>query len=140
MKIVRQVLKPRIKKGNLLKIAEHIKTIPQDKFDMGNFRQFDFTNIETEFVGDVISLSVILDKDNVINNFTDEYGIAFREWSRYYTGLEPFSDRWDWCFSWKWKNIDNTPTGASKRIKYLLENGLDGNWEEQINGFEPISY
>ena len=28
-----------------------------------------------------------------------------------------------WCFSSRWAEIDNTPEGAAKRIRYLLEHG-----------------
>lgn len=30
----------------------------------------------------------------------------------------------EWCFGSKWKNIDNTPTGAALRIIYALEFGV----------------
>ena len=32
---------------------------------------------------------------------------------------------WEWCFSDEWSEVDNTASGASRRIDYLLEHGLD---------------
>lgn len=33
-------------------------------------------------------------------------------------------DEWIWCFGPSWADYDNTPRGASKRILWLLVNGL----------------
>lgn len=33
------------------------------------------------------------------------------------------NDPWEWCFGGGWVRIDNTPTGAAKRIRYLVEHG-----------------
>lgn len=43
-------------------------------------------------------------------------------------GLAADLRAWDWCFSGAWVNIDNTPRGAAKRIRYLLANGRPPEW------------
>ncbi len=41
---------------------------------------------------------------------------------------------WHWCFSGGWgeDGTDNTPTGAAKRIQYLLDKGLD-KWDGAVD-------
>lgn len=43
-------------------------------------------------------------------------------------------------FGPEWKDLDNTPSGAAKRIRYTLQHGLPANWENQMNGDHPICY
>lgn len=56
---------------------------------------------------------------------------------------EPVDGKFDnnriyrWCFSCSWTDIDNTPTGAAKRIRYMLAHGIpehfrfcDSSWIE----------
>ena len=38
---------------------------------------------------------------------------------------------WDWCFAGAWADVDNTPQGAAKRIRYLLANGKPPEWFEE---------
>lgn len=38
---------------------------------------------------------------------------------------------WDWCFSADWQTTDNTPQGAAKRIRHLIEFGLPDNARAQ---------
>ena len=43
-------------------------------------------------------------------------------------GLSSGDLDWLWCFSSVWVNVDNTPRGAAKRIRYLLANGKPPEW------------
>ncbi len=43
-------------------------------------------------------------------------------------------------FSHHWKERDNTPEGAGKRIEYFLKNGLPPNIREQLIGLAPLCY
>ena len=128
---------------NLLRMAEFIANIPQEKFDMEVYMG---TNLNGETmpsndineldncgsVGCVIGHCMKLDTLESLNAHTIfDSGINIRvfrfdAWSRNFTGLNPNQSMgaWDWCFSSGWASCDNTPTGASKRIKYLLEHGL----------------
>jgi hypothetical protein len=131
----------RIRKKNLQRMADYIKTIEPKDFSMNLYRdKSNFFNINCNGIGNVVGHCTILDEKNINKNYKDEFGIAFREWGRNFIGLKAHSDRWDWCFSHKWFTVDNTPIGASKRIEYLINHGLPHNWEEILNGYEPICY
>ncbi len=39
------------------------------------------------------------------------------------------ADNWEWCFASGWSEIDNTPAGAVKRIRYFIKHGLPEYWE-----------
>ena len=49
-------------------------------------------------------------------------------------------NEWIWCFSEKWARVDNTPLGAAARIDYMLQNGLQENWKEQLEGKAELCY
>lgn len=46
----------------------------------------------------------------------------------------------DWLFSFGWQHVDNTPSGASKRILYALQYGVPEDYIAQIEGEKPLSY
>jgi hypothetical protein len=124
---------------NLLKMAEYIATVPQEMFDMEQYRdEFDERYPKCNTVGCVIGHCTVLDRLENIPTFNNK--ICFVQWSQEFTGINVSSEEWDWCFSWKWAQSDNTPTGASKRIKYLIEHGLPENWKEQMNGEAELIY
>jgi hypothetical protein len=127
-------------KDNLRRMAEYIATVPQELFDMWAYRnEEDLREHNCKTVGCVIGHCTILDDWKNIPR--DEDGdILFGEWSEIFTGLNIDSELWDWCFNYKWTPIDNTPIGASKRILWLIENGLPDDWEQQMNGEKPLCY
>lgn len=43
---------------------------------------------------------------------------------------EPFK----WCFDSGWARIDNTPTGAAKRIRHLIQHGVPDDAKDQLFG------
>jgi hypothetical protein len=45
-----------------------------------------------------------------------------------------------YLFGSDWVHEDNTPTGAAKRIRYFVANGLPENWKDQMSGKAPLSY
>lgn len=47
---------------------------------------------------------------------------------------------WEYLFSYKWEDVDNSRRGAGLRIKYYLEHGLPRNWQKQMEGTAPLSY
>lgn len=127
-------------KENLLRMAEYIATVSQGRFDMEKFRDdFNYESYECKFAGCVIGHCTILDKYEDIPKFEDG-AINFVLWSERFTGISPFSSAWDWCFSWEWATSDNTSIGASKRIKWLVENGLPKNLMEQMSGKAKLCY
>jgi len=123
---------------NLNRMADYIETIPQDRFDMHTFRTGESVNHECDSVGCVIGHCTILDKNPLPMH---RFGyIDFDSWSSDFTGLDSFSDEWRYLFFGLWTAVDNTPTGAAKRIRYLIEHGLPEDWHEQIEGKAPLSY
>jgi len=123
---------------NLQKAADYIKTIPQEMFDMGTFREGQTTNKECDSVGSVLGHCTVLDPN--ILRFRSNDVINFEKWSESFFELGYYSYEWDWCFCSVWKYVDNTPIGASKRIQYLIDHGLPKNWNEQIDGFDKLCY
>lgn len=128
-------------KGNLKKMADYIKTIPQEKFAMNQFRDDEDTfSYECKTVGCVIGHCTILDESKLPRRM-DGISIDFNKWSETFTGLSFYAREWDWCFNGHWHHVDNTPLGASKRIEYLLDgNELPENWKEQILGDAELTY
>ena len=43
------------------------------------------------------------------------------------------SEQWIFAFSGSWEIADNTPTGAAKRIRYLVENPMLEMWHGEIS-------
>lgn len=123
---------------NLLKAANYLETIPQELFDMYAWRTGDRQVNKCDSVGCAIGHTVHLDR-KAKPRFPNG-GIVFHVWSQTFYGFSHYGNKWNWCFSSKWKKVDNTSTGVVKRIHLLLEQGLPENWKEQINGTEPLSY
>lgn len=123
-------------KENLQKMADHIRTIPQDRFDMKRFRDVDYAIVECKSVGCVIGHCVHLAPELITRG---KFGsIDFSDWSSLFTDTN--LDESDWCFSSGWVNTDNTPSGAADRIEWLINNGLPENWKDQIWGDAPLCY
>lgn len=62
------------------------------------------------------------------------------EYSARVYGLDAEGDDWHWLFGSAWAPIDNTPHGASARIRHYLENGVPENWMDQIYEQAPLCY
>lgn len=125
-------------KENLLKMADYIETVPQEKFDMEHFRFGDENAHECNSIGCIIGHCTILDT-NPLPMYSDG-DINFGEWSQSFTGISPFTSDWTYLFGYKWIGIDNTPTGAAKRIRHYVENGLPENWRDIMCGYAPLPY
>jgi len=46
---------------------------------------------------------------------------------------------WQWCFSSMWRQIDNTPQGAAKRIRCLLKHGSEAVDKIMNNGWDYMT-
>jgi len=128
-------------KSNLQLMADHIKNIPQEMFNMKNYRRKNNQEeINCNSVGCVIGHCVQLDPDPE-NIPRDGYfeTIHFYDWSLTFTNIDN-ENEWSWCFDSSWEKTDNTPTGASKRIEYLINHGLPDDWKKQMNGITKLSY
>lgn len=59
--------------------------------------------------------------------------------------IEPFSKSFEWCFDSAWKLVDNTPTGAAKRLLFMLVFGYPNkltsdNLSTFFNRYNHLSY
>lgn len=75
--------------------------------------------------------------------YTGLYKLLAESWEGYagrVFNIYSSSPEWEWCFSYYWMYVDNTPEGAAKRILYLLEHGLPKNWRDQMNGDAKLCY
>jgi hypothetical protein len=126
-------------KENLQRMADYIRTVPQESFHMSVYRLGSKVYHKCNSVGCVIGHCTVLDDfDNIPTLWDDE--INFPEWSENYTGLASGESEWIWCFASLWNQTDNTPTGAADRIEWLLKNGLPEDWYEQLTGKNPLIY
>lgn len=126
-------------KENLLRMVDYIETVPQDMFDMKHYRGSGGNQIEAECdgVGCIIGHCIHLDAPENIPR-DSEGQIMFTLWSINFTDVE--SEEWKYLFYPSWCNIDNTPIGAAKRIRWVVEHGVPDNADEQMRGEAPLSY
>lgn len=130
-------------KENLRKMAEYIRTVPQEDFNMAYFRRenADLVNVECNSVGCVIGHCTHLDAINVIKKYIRiDRTIRFSAWAADFTGLPVYSDGFRWCFDSEWIVSDNTPEGAARRIEWLIDKGLPENWQEQMELEAQLCY
>lgn len=116
---------------NLLKMAEYIATIPQEKFSMETY--MDDENCGS--YGCIIGHCALLDP-----TFEDTGMNSYGKWSLSFTGIDSDSAEWEYLFSDRWYNTDNTPIGASNRIRHFLDHGLPEYCYEEIDGESMLSY
>ena len=119
-------------KENLQRMADYIRTIPQEKFDMGLWRNGQEYEPECDSVGCVIGHCTVLDAENIENFIGFRDRIDFAKWSQFFTGIDADSAAWYWCFDGDWHYRDNTPEGAARRIEWLIKNGVPEDWKSQM--------
>ena len=123
---------------NLSRMADYIETVLQRNFNMRRFRMGQKFGHECNSVGCVIGHCTVLDENPLPIDYSGD--IDFTAWSSKFTGVPSFYDEWEYLFSYDWEDVDNTPTGAAKRIRHFLLRGLPQNWYEQMKGKAPLSY
>lgn len=115
---------------NLLRLASYLETLPEDyeHFDMGLYActeesdeplpsELDLTECGTVAcaVGHGPAAGIAPEPDEDWSEYSERvFDLPFT--------ANPNSE-WAWCFDSEWAAVDNTPTGAAKRIRYLLEHG-----------------
>jgi hypothetical protein len=121
-------------KENLLWAAKFIRDVPQEKFDMGVYREDDNdTDHICNSVGCVIGHCVALSGNrNVHRHISGD--IDFLQWSESFFDIKYLDNAWDWCFDARWKHTDNMPEGAALRMEWLVEHGLPKDWQDQMIG------
>lgn len=118
-------------RANLRKLANYLKTIPQDRFDMNFFaaKKGMVIPMEKYDCGTVCCAA----------GHGPHAGIPFAEedycWEGYTQrvfGVNYFDDAYMWMFSAGWAAIDNSPQGAAKRIEMFLDETIP----EKINPYK----
>lgn len=126
---------------NLQRMADHIKTIQQEMFDMDVYRSGQEKYAECDSVGCIIGHCTVLDKENLpINSFGK---IMFGCWIEQFTGVccqSSTSLEFRWLFSTDWSFIDNTAIGAYKRIEWYINHGVPKNWYNQMYNGSKLCY
>jgi hypothetical protein len=130
-------------RDNLEKLAAYLEKLPEDysHFDMASFLTLNdvvinaWTTIRAGACGTVACAVGHGPAAGIIP------AMPTTGWSDYgETAFALTYDEWDWCFSWEWLRVDNTPHGAAKRIRYLLEHGLPDDEKEQRYGQAPYMF
>ena len=129
---------------NLTKLADYLAALPADydHFDMFDY----YRNIR--IFGYILPIeSALPDKCGAVAcavGHGPAAGIppvAGEDWTTYgHRVFDMGGEEWYWCFSDKWTGIDNTPHGAAKRIRHLLEHGLPEDATDQQYGFAPYLF
>lgn len=114
-------------KENLQRMADYVRTIPQEKFHMRFLRSGDKKTHACNSVGCVLGHCTILDKENELPRDDFLGSIAFFKWAEIFTGITD-SDILEFLFSEEWYMHDNTPTGAADRIEFVIADKLYCGW------------
>ncbi len=132
-------------RNNLNKLADYLLALPEDyeDFDMGTFCKIPGTEIEYDPADAVHACGTVA----CALGHGPRAGIKptpFESWREYcfrQFGLHWWSDEAEWCFGGAWSMIDDTPQGAGKRIKWLLDYKpipTEAELECITDGFAPI--
>jgi hypothetical protein len=124
---------------NLQRMAEYIRSIPQNRFDMSVFREDDKDNgHECQSVGCAIGHCTALDTRPLPKDLGNS--ILYNTWLHGFTGIEMYTEEYYWCFGQYWDLTDNTPEGAALRIEWMLKNGVPPNYIMQMRGKAKLCY
>lgn len=132
------------RRANLVKLARFLFTEPiEEQFNMISF-------FHGEDGTDNAGCSVKLQGCETAGcavGWAPNAGIPFREhedWESYcgrnFIDVDDEESEWDWCFDANWRDGDNTPKGAAKRILWLLLHGVPDDDYSQRCGEVPLCY
>lgn len=144
-------------KKTLLKVADFIEKLPQEKFHMGKYRcnknhnwlrnnsgsfQYEFDRNNCGTVGCILGWCPFIEGlEPMLSDYEKMRGFPF--WERYSDRIFDFTtqdDIWDYLFHSDWELVDDTPIGAAKRLRYIVEFGLPETWETELKGDSLLSY
>lgn len=143
---------------NLLKLADGLEGIPQEFFDIGNYRKKELNSVnDVPFkskshcgaIGCAMGWGPFIQglkpPEHCFNNFKPEFKpalkeLSFTEYSFQVFEVDVMTSSWDWCFSNAWQDVDNTAIGASLRIRELALNGLPYDSNGQMYGRVPYMF
>jgi len=125
-------------KENLLKLAKFLDGLPEDykRFDMEDWVASENGTLCPDEIEDV-DIKACGYAACAIGHAPQALGLSIEEtnmipmWDIFienYFGIDYRSQ--EWMFGYEWKDVDNTPKGAAKRIRYFLENGVPDEYSE----------
>ena len=124
-------------KTNLLRAAQYISELDQDRLVLYRYRaNGDLYSISCE-KGDVVGHCTILDPNNLIR-LQPSGNIDFKEWGMKFFDLT--EDEYVYLFTSVWAALDPTVEGAVARLRHVAQFGLPDTWQEELNEEVPISY
>ena len=116
-------------KTNLLKLAEKLEAVSAEQFKMSVFRgnnngparawNMMLNNSDVECGTTACALGWAPTIEGLEASNEDSGWLSYCE--RVFD-IESISNEWDFLFSGQWMYTDNTPLGASRRIRYLIDN------------------
>jgi len=126
---------------NLEKLASYLEELPEDynHFGMDWYFTIDdnwyFPEKATNFTCGTVACAVGHGPAAGLPGYKGE------DWDSYSERVFqlPYLE-WCWCFSGHWSEVDNTPHGAAKRIRYLMAHGLPENATAQEAGEAPYLF
>lgn len=129
-------------KENLLKLADFLDTVKPEAFDIELYSNGDREAIDPAAICGTVACALGWGP-MVIPPTKDDFLLFEFHWPAYCRrafGIGSYTDAWHWCFDSAWGPLDNTPTGAAKRIRYLVERGVPHNWTAQTLGDVPYMF
>jgi hypothetical protein len=125
---------------NLTILADFLDTLPAPKFDMLFFaRDEHYEVLDRPETYECATVACAIGWGPAAG-IPLNGAVSWTGYSRYAFGLHPQLGPWNWCFAGAWSRIDNTPAGAAKRIRHLINHGLPENAEAQRHGEEPYIF
>jgi len=129
---------------NLEKLASYLEGLPADyqHFEMASY----FSNNEEEHHPKPYAATGLGNCGTVACaiGHGPAAGIAptgYENWDEYSDRVFPMTTtEWSWCFSSRWSQTDNTPHGAAKRIRHMLEHGVPADGYKQRTGYAPYMF
>jgi hypothetical protein len=129
-----------VNKSNLTILADYLDTLPSPRFDMTYFARDEHDEVLTRPVTHECATVACAVGWGPAAGIPVNDASCWTQYSRDAFGLEPNLDAWNWCFAGAWSHIDNSPAGAAKRIRHLIEVGLPWDAERQRHGLTPYIF
>jgi len=107
---------------NLTTLANFLDTLPAPAFHMGSFARDEHgerLDIQIHECA-TVACAVGYGPRAGIHHENDR---SWEDYSERVFEIEIGSRSWMWCFAGTWADVDNTPSGAAKRIRYLITHG-----------------
>ena len=130
-----------INEKNLLLLADPLETIPQENFSMEQYRQKPSDDPDIKFelvmchfyspvncgsVGCALGHAPLAPGLEPIKDDYDAFSLCWLRYSQRVFGMDSHKENkfeWNFVFSYRWEEYDNTPKGAAARIRYLVKHG-----------------